>query len=82
VAALRRTLAMMAASTPNPRVRGGLEAALRVSGPALDLLLVAANRVSRILEHRDRGYAMVRMEHDGGSAPRTLDGYPRRSGTV
>jgi hypothetical protein len=72
----------MAASTPNLRVRGGLEAVLRVSGPVLDLLLVAGDRVSRVLERRDRGYVMVRMQHDGRSAPRSLDGYPRRSGTV
>jgi hypothetical protein len=72
----------MAASTPNLRIRGSLEAGLRVAGPVLDLLLMAGDRVSRLLERRDRGYAMVRLEHDGRSAPRNLDGYPRRSGTV
>jgi hypothetical protein len=55
---------------------------LRVTGPVLDLLLVAGDRVSRSLERRDRGYVMARIEHDGRSAPRGLDGYPRRNGTV
>ena len=72
----------MAASTPNLRVRGGLEAVLRVTGPMLDLVLVAGDRVSRVLARRDRGYVIARIEHDGRSAPRSLDGYPRRSGSV
>jgi hypothetical protein len=68
----------MASSTANPRVRGALEAVLRLAGPGLDALLAAGERVSRLLERRDDGYAVVRMDLDGRSAPRSLDGYLRR----
>jgi hypothetical protein len=69
----------MAASSPNVRFRGALEAVLRLTGPALDLMLATGDRVSRVLERRDDGYGIVRLEHGGRSAPRSLDGYRRRS---
>jgi hypothetical protein len=69
----------MPASSPNLRFRSAFETTLRLAGPALDLLLVVGERISRVLERGDQGYGLVRMEHDGRSAPRTLDGYGRRS---
>jgi hypothetical protein len=68
---------MMSASRPNLRVRRALEAIIRLAGPGLDLLLTVGDRVSRVLDCRDQGYAIVRMDHDGGSAPRALAGYRR-----
>jgi hypothetical protein len=67
----------MASSAANPRIRGALEVVLRLTGPGLDALLGAGERVSRLLERRDDGYAVVRMDHDGRSAPRSLAGYSR-----
>ena len=54
-----------------------MEAIIRLAGPGLDLLLAVADRVSRVLDCGDQGYTVVRMEHDGRSAPRALVGYPR-----
>jgi hypothetical protein len=68
----------MASSTANPRARGALEAVLRLVGPGLDALLAVGERVSGLLERRDDGYAVVRMDLGGRSAPRSLDGYQRR----
>jgi hypothetical protein len=70
----------MPASSPNLRLRGAVEAMIRLAGPALDLLLVVENRASRLFERGDSGYTLVRMQHDGRSAPRALRGYARRGG--
>jgi hypothetical protein len=36
-------------------------------------MLAVGDRCSRVLDRGDRGYSMVRLEHDGESAPRGLD---------
>ena len=72
-------LAVMPVSSPNARVRGAVEMALRVVGPALDLAMLVSEGVSRLLERRDDGYGVVRMEHDGRAAPRAVPGYGRPS---
>jgi hypothetical protein len=65
----------MPGTTPNVRLRGTIETMLRVAAPGLDLLLAIGDRVSRVLEPGDRGYATVRLEHDGESAPRGIPAY-------
>ncbi len=69
----------MPASRSNLRARRAFEVVLRLAGPALDLALVAGDRISRALTRGDRGYGLVRMQHEGRSAPRALDGHPRAS---
>jgi hypothetical protein len=69
----------MAASAPNPRLRARIELMIRVAAPALDLLLAAGDRVSRVLERQDQGYAPVRMPDSGTAAPRGLSAYPVRA---
>lgn len=65
----------MSRGKPNARLRGAVEAGLRVAGPGLDLLLTAGDRLSRVLARGDQGYAIVRLEHEGESAPRGLNSY-------
>ena len=65
----------MSRSTPNLRLRGALEMMIRLAGPGLDVLLVLGDRASRVLDRGDHGYAIVRLQHDGESAPRGLDRY-------
>jgi hypothetical protein len=62
----------MPQSTPNPRLRGRLELALRVLAPSLDLLLGVGERVSRLLSPEDPNYVTARMRSGGESAPRGL----------
>jgi hypothetical protein len=62
----------MAGSTPDPVLRARFEAALRILGPMLDLVLLAGDRVSRLLEPDDPDYVPARMHHEGESAPRGL----------
>jgi hypothetical protein len=65
----------MTASTPNLRLRGTIETVIRVVAPGLDLLLAVGDRVSRVLDRQDRGYATIRLQHEGESAPRGIDTY-------
>ena len=67
-----RTLAEVFGSTPNANVRRGVEMAIRVAAPALDLMLLVGDGVSRVLHPGDRGYSLARVPHDGDSAPRGL----------
>lgn len=62
----------MPAPSHNPRLRGALEVMIRLAGPSLDLALAAGERISRVLARDDPGYALVRMEDTGRSAPRSL----------
>jgi hypothetical protein len=62
----------MAAETPNPVLRGRIEAAIRVAAPVLDLLLAVAERAARLLERDDPAYVPARMRSDSESAPRGL----------
>lgn len=62
---------------PSPRLlawRGRIEAGLRLAAPALDLLLVAGDRVARTVEPDD---------HDGDDVARPVGTVPprRRVGT-
>lgn len=65
----------MSGSTPNPRLRTAVEAMIRVAGPGLDLLLAVGDGLSRVLDRSDRGYATVRLQHEGESAPRGIEAY-------
>jgi hypothetical protein len=69
----------MAASPPNPRLRARIELMIRIAAPALDVLLAAGDRVSRVLEREDTRYAPARMPHSGATAPRGLSAYPVRA---
>jgi hypothetical protein len=54
-----------------------VERVIRVLAPALDLMLAAGERISRLLEPDDQEYALARMAHAGESAPRALTRLPR-----
>ncbi len=69
----------MAASPPNPRLRARIELMIRIAAPALDLLLAAGDRVSRVLDRGDQSHAPARMPHAGDAAPRGLSAYPVRA---
>jgi hypothetical protein len=56
--------------------RGRVESAIRVFEPFLDLLLLAGDRVSRLLEPGDPDYVPARMPAEGDSAPRGLRNHP------
>jgi hypothetical protein len=62
----------MTGSTPNAALRGRIETVIRIVSPLLDLVLLVGDRVSRVLERDDPGYALARMRYDGESAPRGL----------
>jgi hypothetical protein len=59
-------------SAPNPKLRRRIELGIRVIAPALDLMLLVGDRVSRLLEPDDPNYVPARMPRDGESAPRGL----------
>jgi hypothetical protein len=65
----------MPGSKANARLRGAVERTLRVAGPGLDLLLAIGDRLSRVLDPGDHGYGVVRLPHDGESAPRGLEAH-------
>ena len=58
------------------RWRGRVETAIRVFEPLLDLLLLAGDRVSRVLERDDPDYVLARMAQEGDRAPRGLRDHP------
>ncbi len=60
-------------STPNAKLRGGIELAIRVAAPVLDLMLFVGDGVSRVLHPGDRGYSLARVPHEGDSAPQGLE---------
>jgi hypothetical protein len=62
----------MSGSTPNAALRGRIELAIRLLSPVLDLVIVAGDRVSRLLEPEDPSYITARMPSEGESAPRGL----------
>jgi hypothetical protein len=53
--------------------RGRIEAALRVAGPALDLLLLAGDRVSRVVDRDD-------ADEPAPAVPLTTAAVPRAVG--
>jgi hypothetical protein len=56
----------------HPVLRARFETVLRILSPALDLVLIAGDRVSRLLEADDPDYVPARMHYEGESAPRGL----------
>jgi hypothetical protein len=42
-------------------------------------MLAVGDRVCRVLERDEPGYAPARMHHSGPAAPRGLSGYPVRA---
>ncbi len=62
----------MAGASPNAALRGRIELAIRLFSPLLDLVIVAGDRVSRLLEPEDPTYVTARMPYEGESAPRGL----------
>jgi hypothetical protein len=62
----------MSGSPPNPQLRRRIETMIRLVSPALDLMLAAGDRVSRLLGRDDPDYVPTRMAHEGESAPRGL----------
>ncbi len=62
----------MAASTPNVRLQRRVELVIRVFAPALDLMLLVGDRVSRVLDRDDPDHVPARMPFEGESAPRGL----------
>ena len=63
----------MAPPTPTQLAwRGRLEALLRVTGPALDLLLAAGERLSRVVERSDDDPALPAVPLTTPSAPRAV----------
>jgi hypothetical protein len=62
----------MVAKTPNVRLRRRVEFVIRALAPALDLLLLVGDRVSRVLDRDDPDYMPARMPYEGESAPRGL----------
>jgi hypothetical protein len=62
--------------TPNQqRVRGRIEGLIRVAAPALDLLLVAGDRVSRAV---DRGDVLAELSPPPVRSQRAIAGQVRR----
>jgi hypothetical protein len=53
-----------------------IERVIGLLAPALDLLLAAGERISRVLERDDPYYAPPRMQRFGSSAPRGLTELP------
>ena len=45
---------------------------IRVLAPALDVLLMVGDRVSRVIDRDDPDYVPARMPYEGESAPRGL----------
>jgi hypothetical protein len=67
------TLALqMTGPTPNPVLKRRIETAIRVASPVLDLVLMVADRLSRLLDRDDPDYAPARMSYEGESVPRGL----------
>jgi hypothetical protein len=67
----------MARLTPAQlRTRNRIEAVIRLVSPALDLLLAAGERVSRVVGSEDGEPAAARVAPAGGHAPRAV---PRRT---
>jgi hypothetical protein len=62
----------MAGPAYNQVLRGRIEMMIRVISPLLDLVLLAGDRVSRVLEPDDPDYVPPRMPSEGESAPRGL----------
>ena len=60
------------------RTRGRIESVIGVMTPAIDLLLAAADRVSRIVEREDSEYYPPRVTRPGGSAGKPADSLPPR----
>ena len=69
---IARKLGEMPDPGPNLVLRRRIETAIKLFAPALDLLLAAADRISRVLEREDPDYRLARMGYDGESAPRGL----------
>ncbi|MEA2333089.1 MAG: hypothetical protein QOH58_3227 [Thermoleophilaceae bacterium] len=61
----------MAQLTPSQlRTRGRVETVIRVMAPALDLVLAAGDRISRIVERDDPEYYPPRVTRQAENAPR------------
>jgi hypothetical protein len=51
------------------RRRGRVESVIRLAAPALDLLLAAGDRLSRVVEREDVEYYPPRRSEQGGGEP-------------
>jgi hypothetical protein len=60
------------AGPPDPRWRARVELLVRLAAPALDLALVAADGISRLLRPGKPAPAPARMVRPGDAAPRGL----------
>jgi hypothetical protein len=62
----------MPSSDTDPVVLRRVERVIALLAPVLDMLLAVGERVSRVVERDDPGYAPPRMAHGGEHAPRGL----------
>jgi hypothetical protein len=60
------------------RTRRRIESVIGVMAPALDLVLAAADRISRIVEREDSEYYPPRVTRPGGAAGKPADSLPPR----
>ena len=60
------------------RTRRRIESVIGVMAPALDLLLAAGDRISRVVEREDSEYYPPRVTRPGGSAEKPADSLPPR----
>jgi hypothetical protein len=59
-------------SSARDRRGGRVETLIRIAAPALDLVLMIGDRVSRLIEPDDPDYIPARISPEGESAPRGL----------
>jgi hypothetical protein len=60
------------------RTRHRIEGVIGVIAPALDLLLAAGDRISRIVDREDAEYYPPRVTRPGGAAGKPADSLPPR----
>ena len=69
----------MSTLTPGQvRTRRRIESVIGVMAPALDLVLAAGDRISRIVEREDPEYYPPRVTRPGASAAKPADSLPPR----
>ena len=68
----------MAPLTPNQlRTRGRVEGLIRLMAPALDLVLAAGDRISRVVERDDVDYYPPRVTRGASLAPPGVESPPK-----
>ena len=68
----------MAPLTPDQlRTRGRVEGLIRLMAPALDLVLAAGDRISRVVERDDVDYYPPRVTRGENTAPPGVESPPR-----